>query len=80
MVYEYFKIFDIDNSGILDRGQFELMMKYFGYYYFNMDKIFVKMNRYNNGKFFFWEFMIWLNWVLIEQCSMVFFLRLKDVF
>lgn len=57
----------MDDSGILDREQFEVMMKYFGYYNYDMDKVFVKMDIYNNGKIFFWEFMIWLNWVLIEQ-------------
>lgn len=66
MAYEYFKTFDTDNSGTLDRGQFELMMKYFGYHFLDMDKAFAKMNRHNNGKLSFWEFMIWLNWAPVE--------------
>lgn len=64
--YEYFKTFDTDNSGTLDKEQFELMMRYFGYHHIDMDKTFAKMNRHNSGKLSFWEFMIWLNWAPIE--------------
>lgn len=66
IAYEYFKTFDTDNSGTLDRGQFELMMKYLGYHHLDMDKVFAKMNRHSNGKLSFWEFMIWLNWAPID--------------
>ena len=50
MAYQYFKTFDTDNSGTLDREQFEFMMKYFGYHHLDMDKAFAKMNRHNTGK------------------------------
>lgn len=64
--FQYFKSFDTDDSGTLDREQFEAMMKYLGYHNQDMDKAFAKMDIHNNGKISFWEFMIWLNWAPIE--------------
>lgn len=64
--FEYFKTFDTDNSGTLDRQQFESLMKFLGYHNQDMDKTFAKMDMHNNGKLSFWEFMIWLNWAPIE--------------
>lgn len=66
MAYEYFKEFDTDNSGTLDRQQFEDLMKFLGYCSEDMDKAFATMDRLNDGKISFWEFMIWLNWAPIE--------------
>lgn len=64
--YEYFKDFDTDNTGTLDRAQFEELMKFLGYGNQEMDKAFATMDRLNDGKISFWEFMIWLNWAPIE--------------
>lgn len=65
--YEYFKTFDTDHSGNLDREQFGLLMTFLGYPdSHDMDKAFARMNRHSNGKLSFWEFMIWLNWAPIE--------------
>lgn len=64
--FQYFKSFDTDDSGTLDREQFEAMMKYLGYHNQDMDKAFAKMDIHHNGKISFWEFMIWLNWAPIE--------------
>ncbi|XP_022782129.1 caltractin-like [Stylophora pistillata] len=64
--FEHFKTFDTDNSGTLDRQQFEAMMKYLGYRNQDMDEAFAMMDRHNNGKISFWEFMMWLNWAPIE--------------
>lgn len=63
---EYFKVFDTDHSGTLDRTQFEELMKFLGCSVQDMDKAFTVMDRLNNGKISFWEFMIWLNWAPIE--------------
>ena len=61
--FNYFKRFDTDDSDTLDRAQFERMMKFFGYETINMDKAFAKMDKDENGKVSFWEFMLWLKWI-----------------
>lgn len=61
--FDYFKRFDTDDSDTLDRAQFERMMRFFGYEAINMDKAFAKMDKDDNGKVSFWEFMLWLQWV-----------------
>lgn len=61
--FNYFKSFDTDDSDTLDRAQFERMMKFFGYESINMDKAFAKMDKDENGKVSFWEFMVWLKWI-----------------
>lgn len=64
--YEYFKEFDTDNSGTLNRAQFEALMNFLGYRTQDMDKAFETMDRLNDGKISFWEFMIWLNWAPVD--------------
>lgn len=61
--FNYFKTFDTDDSDTLDRAQFERMMKFFGHETINMDKAFAKMDKDENGKVSFWEFMLWLKWI-----------------
>lgn len=61
--FDYFKSFDTDDSDTLDRAQFERMMKFFGHETINMDKAFAKMDKDENGKVSFWEFMVWLKWI-----------------
>ena len=61
--FDYFKSFDTDDTDTLDRTQFEEMMKYFGYETVDMDKAFEKMDKDENGKVSFWEFMVWLKWI-----------------
>ena len=63
--FNYFKTFDTDDSDTLDRAQFERMMKFFGHETINMDKAFAKMDKDENGKVSFWEFMVWLQWIPI---------------
>ncbi|XP_067027655.1 uncharacterized protein [Acropora muricata] len=65
MAYEYFKEFDTDDTGTLDRKQFESLMEFLGYGGQDMEKAFKTMDRLNDGKISFWEFMIWLNWAPI---------------
>lgn len=60
--FEHFKDFDTDNTGTLDRMQFESLMKFLGYPAQDMDNVFAAMDRLNDGKISFWEFMIWLDW------------------
>ena len=64
--YEYFKEFDTDDSGTLNRAQFEALMNFLGYRTQDMDKAFETMDRLNDGKISFWEFMIWLNWAPVD--------------
>ena len=64
--HEYFKEFDTDDTGTLDRAQFEELMKFLGHGNQDMDKAFAAMDRLNDGKISFWEFMIWLNWAPIQ--------------
>ncbi|XP_078353672.1 uncharacterized protein LOC144638315 [Oculina patagonica] len=61
--FDYFKSFDTDDSDTLDREQFERMMKFFGHETVDMDKAFAKMDKDENGKVSFWEFMVWLQWI-----------------
>ena len=63
VAFDYFKTFDTDDSDTLDRAQFEQMMKYFGNETVDMDKAFEKMDKDENGKVSFWEFMVWLKWI-----------------
>ena len=64
--YRYFKNFDTDNSDTLSREQFANMMKFLGYGDVDMDGAFARMNRHQNQRLSFWEFMIWLNWAPVE--------------
>lgn len=64
-VFRYFKSFIIDDGDIFDCVQFEELMKFFGYEIIDMEKVFVKIDKDKNGVVFFWEFMVWLKWVLI---------------
>lgn len=64
-VFRYFKSFIIDDGDIFDCVQFEELMKFFGYEIIDMEKVFVKIDKDKNGVVFFWEFMVWLKWVLV---------------
>ena len=59
---EYFKKYDSDNSGTIERGEFKKLMKSCNYSG-SIDDALATLDKNGDGKISFTEFLAWLNWV-----------------
>ena len=59
---EYFKEYDADNSGTIERGELKKLMHSVGYEG-KIDDAMASLDKDGDGKISFTEFLAWLNWV-----------------
>ena len=64
---EYFKQFDVDESGALEVGEFTKLMKSIGVKDEAVTAALNGIDRNHDGKISFYEFLKWLNWIPMDE-------------
>ncbi|XP_065643216.1 troponin C, skeletal muscle [Hydra vulgaris] len=64
---EYYKKYDLDGSGWLDRDEFSKLHYEVGGNSQNLECALQSMDKDNNNKISFFEFLKWLNWINLKN-------------
>lgn len=62
-VIDEFKKYDRDGNGIIDKDELKFLLKVVDYCY-DFNEVFWYLDISGDGKILFFEFLVWLNWLL----------------